>query len=855
MYTMIPGPGRQHGKRHKIISTLITWLALGIGLDVTPGLCMPQEGQVTAGSASIRESNGQRMDISQTSDRAILDWNSFNIGQGESVHFQQPSTSSIILNRIHGQDPSQIYGSLTANGNVGLINRNGILFHKGSQVDVGGLVATTSWIGTEDFMSGNDRFQATAHLGDASVINRGIIHVRDGGMVVLAGPKVENSGVIQARLGSVTLAAGEAFSVDFNGDGLLSFAMTPEDSKQLKQQLSVNNQGKILADGGQVRLTTAAAGDVVDRVVHMGGEVEAKTVSFRQGRILLGGGHETVTVSGKAEASGIEGGQSGGSVDVLGRTVALQSTARIDVSGDAGGGTIRVGGDFQGRNTAVANAARTRVDQGAVLKADAVTKGQGGPVTVWSDGVTRYRGSISSRGGLVGGDGGQVEVSGKQRLEFSGSVDARAPQGTMGRLWLDPTNIVVATAGTDSVVTNVDNFADADQNGGTSTSTISPAVLNAAAASVTLQATNNITFTDAVSLTTNGANLTAQAGNNITVNNTLTTQAGNITLSANDSGGPASGSGAVDINANITTNGGGFTSSGVNFESSGATISTAGGAVALTHTGTVALGAVTTTSTLNVTSSGSLTQTGALTVSGITTLAAGNGNTITLDNTSNNFSGAVTVSNGGNITLTDANHIVLGSGSMTGTLKVTAVDGSITQNGALTVPGTTTLSASGTSNGITLDNTSNNFSGAVIIASAGNVSLADANDIILGAGTLSGTLGVTAVNGSITQSGALTVPGVATFSASGTSNGITLSNTSNNFSSAVIIASAGNVSLADSNDIILGTGTLSGTLSVTAVNGSITQSGALTVPGTTALSASGTSNGITLDNTSNNFSG
>ncbi len=178
----------------------------------------------------------------------MLDWSSFNIGSGEQVNFNQPSASSIALNRIHDTQASTINGQLNANGQVWLLNPNGVLFGSGAQVNVGSLLATTSNISNSDFMAGNYKFTPGGNP-TASVSNAGTITAADSGLVALVAPQVQNSGVINARLGKVALASGDSFTLDLYGDGLIDLGISDNAARQL-----VQNNGTIQADGGQVRL-------------------------------------------------------------------------------------------------------------------------------------------------------------------------------------------------------------------------------------------------------------------------------------------------------------------------------------------------------------------------------------------------------------------------------------------------------------------------------------------------------------------------------------------------------------------------------------------------------------------------
>ncbi len=211
----------------------------------------PTGGVVSAGSASIAGGAGKTT-INQSSQNAAINWQSFSIGQGEAVQFVQPNSSSVALNRVLGSDPSSILGSLSANGKVFLVNPNGILFGKGAQVNVGGLVASTLNITDSDFMAGKYKF---AGAGNGTILNQGSINA-DGGYVALLGANVSNEGVISARLGTVALAAGNAITLDVAGDGLLNVTVNQGAVNALAQ-----NGGLIQADGGQVLLTAQVGGE------------------------------------------------------------------------------------------------------------------------------------------------------------------------------------------------------------------------------------------------------------------------------------------------------------------------------------------------------------------------------------------------------------------------------------------------------------------------------------------------------------------------------------------------------------------------------------------------------------------
>ena len=204
---------------------------------------LPTGGTVTGGQASI-SADPSTMTINQTSQNTAINWHTFNIGQGKSVQFVQPNSNSVALNRVLGADPSSIFGTLTANGQVFLVNPNGVLFGSRAQVNAGGLVASTLnlTIPDADFMAGNYRFAGTSQ---AAVVNHGSIQADDG-YVALLGASVGNHGLIQANLGTVALAAGTAITLDVAGDGLLNVAVDRGAVNAL-----VDNGGLLRANGGQ----------------------------------------------------------------------------------------------------------------------------------------------------------------------------------------------------------------------------------------------------------------------------------------------------------------------------------------------------------------------------------------------------------------------------------------------------------------------------------------------------------------------------------------------------------------------------------------------------------------------------
>src|SRR3954463_1285461 len=334
------------------------FFSAGVGAQ-TASSTLPTGGQVAAGTATLTYS-ANKLQIDQSSNKAILQWDSFSIGSSAWVKFSQPSASSVALNRVGGTNPSEIFGRLSSNGQVFLTNPNGVLFAPSASVDVGGLFATTLAIADKDFLAGRYNFYNAGGAG--SVINQGVITAT--GYASLAGPQVKNDGIIIARAGTVALGAGARVSLDMIGDGLIKVSVD-----QAALNASAINSGRIEADGGNVILTARSANALLDTVVNNSGIIRANSLVERNGEIVLDGGSAGVVAnSGTLQTAGIDAGMKGGTITVRGDKVGIAGV--VDASGDAGGGYVAIG---RGANVTV-------IEAGANIRADATREGQGGYV-------------------------------------------------------------------------------------------------------------------------------------------------------------------------------------------------------------------------------------------------------------------------------------------------------------------------------------------------------------------------------------------------------------------------------------------------------------------------------------------
>jgi filamentous hemagglutinin family protein len=324
----------------------------------------PNGASVISGSATFSTS-GNALNITNTPG-AVIQWQNFSIRADEITRFIQQNAASSVLNRVIGAEASSIMGQLLSNGRVFLLNPNGIFIGGGAVIDTAGFVASSLRLSDGDFLSG--KFKFDEHIGAGKVINQGTINA-NGGPVYLVAPNVENHGVITSPTGEVILAAGKSVELVSAGSPHVRVELNAPENEAV-------NVGKIIADAGSVGIYATT--------IRNSGTVRANSASVdAQGRIVFrakkditldaastvtanGGKGGTVTVQaqggtlladGKIEAKGES--EKGGTIQLLGERVGLVGNAAVNASGQSGGGTVLVGGDFQGKNVEVQNAQRT----------------------------------------------------------------------------------------------------------------------------------------------------------------------------------------------------------------------------------------------------------------------------------------------------------------------------------------------------------------------------------------------------------------------------------------------------------------------------------------------------------------
>ncbi|MFT5416820.1 MAG: filamentous hemagglutinin family protein, partial [Gammaproteobacteria bacterium] len=512
-------------------------IAFALGLIVSSPLSAnPQGLDVVSGTVGVTTPNGQTLEITN-SPGAILNWQGFDIGVGEITRFIQQSASSLVLNRVVTQNSSEIFGQLSSNGGVFLINPAGILIGRDAQIDTASLVMSTLDIKDGDFTAGRYKFEGDSTSG--TITNHGYIKSAPNGEIILIAPSIinapqegnEQSGLIESEGGDLILAAGFGITISSLDDPNVSFEVQAPENEVINlgrllarggtasvlagtikhsgeinaDSLSVDELGRVVliassrietsadsvisargetltndeidlaavapdadvlirinplgADGGEVIIRAAATPNTDEQAIITISDTQIELA----GRIDVTGytgGNTSIEADAVALSSIIDasGNNTGGTVHVLGDDVSLTAATITANSGIGAGGQIRIGGDYQGAE-ALRAAATTTVDATSQVQANAGEDGLGGTVIIWSDEETIFSGQAAARGGANSGDGGLVEVSGKETLRFSGAVDVGAPAGQGGTLLLDPQRIFIIPGGVSVSADNPSPFA------------------------------------------------------------------------------------------------------------------------------------------------------------------------------------------------------------------------------------------------------------------------------------------------------------------------------------------------------------------------------------------------------------
>lgn len=791
----------------------------------------PTGAQVVNGTASMVR-NGSTLNITNTPG-AIINWQGFSIGAGETTRFIQQSASSAVLNRVVGPNISSIQGQLLSNGRVFLINPAGIVIGPNAMIDTAGFVGSTLKMTDADFLAGKLRFVGEG--GEGSIVNQGWIRTAYGGNVLLVAPRIENSGLIQTPGGELILAAGQKLTVaSLEHEGVQFEVQAPTDS--------VVNVGQLLASGGAVgvfagsikhsgdiranALVRDEGGRVVLRAsndiqIAAGSNVSASGKTGGTINVESGAGHSRV--AGQVLATGSQG--KGGGITITGERVTATDGALIDASGASGGGQILLGGDYQGANPAVRNATTTFVGSNATLRADATDNGDGGRIIVWGNENTRFFGTLSAQGGPQGGNGGFAEVSGAQNLIFEGTANLNASKGALGSLLLDPLDLYVLNSGGVDSSTGARTSAIIDETTDfpANAVTVSPNTLAGIAGNVTLYASRYMRIGNDISLTRPGQSLTATVG-------TYTAPAAPDPV-AQDTVTPNRMDIGTDIangkGVNITTAGGAVSLDAPLIQGlTTSKIATGGGAITLNSSGAIqasqlsldaGTGAVSATSTgfqqLSAVTGGSFTSSSgsSINIGGLITTTGG---PVAISSTGSSISTSGGSTGGGAFTMTSTASSVNNFGTLTAGGGAVAMTGTSVSGGTIDTTGTVALSATAGSISATVNNSSgvtatsnNSFSSSSI--NINSATALNANSITATAVNCSFTTSCPGANISLTATGSISI-GTITANAPATTNNATVFN--NNISRSVTLTSNGGsifsqspTSLLNATDVTLNT--------------------------------------------------
>jgi filamentous hemagglutinin family protein len=835
-------------------------LALMVSLLVVPFQAHAADAAnatVSAGAASVN-TVGNTTTVNQASQRAAIDWTSLSTRANEALVFNQPNAQAIALNRITGASPSELLGSLTANGQVFILNPNGVLFGAGSQVNVGGLVASTLSMSNADFMAGNHVFTGSGASG--SVVNQGTLNAASGGYLALLAPEVRNEGVMTASLGTALLAAGNKVTLNLDNGSLLGYSIDQGAINALAE-----NKQLIQANGGQVLLGAKALDSLTSATVNNTGVIEARTLQNKAGRILLMGdmAYGTVNVGGTLDASAPTGGD-GGFVETSAAHVKVADSARVTTLASAGNTgtwlidpndfTISATGDMtaaavetalSGGNFAISTATMgTAGGNGDIHVNQAINRTDSNTFTLTAERDINFNAGINKNAGAAAG----LTLNAGRNIGFNANIVSSS--GTLA--------LTANAAG------NITGGGTLNLNGGAMDMTAGGSIGDLGqidAGSVKLKATTGELIMNS-GVNWRGTSFDLFAGTNIrgsaagsAVNAVMTAPGGSFTASAGNTG-----NGRIRVNAFSGALG------TLNLAAQG---TGGGGQIDFTSDSAVNNALITAAHDVNISAIGNLNLNN-LNLTGFNqnvSLAA-TGGTLTTLGVINTGAGNLTLS-GGSLSLggdlyakdlsLSATNGLSSTRDLTATGNLTLASstaGVLPTAGTLTVGGTTSINAG--AGAVTVGR--GNFTGAVSVTNLGanNVLINSiGNSLTLGTLSLgSGTLIITGNN--ITQTGAITqAAGAGAVSINGGASAIDLSNAGNDFTGEVRLNNTGSnaVTIQDINDLKLGFSTVGGSLTAISGAGSISQSGALNVAGASTFTLNGSSKDVLLGTSANTFGG
>ncbi|MBT8564405.1 filamentous hemagglutinin N-terminal domain-containing protein [Polynucleobacter paneuropaeus] len=460
-----------------IISVLALDVAMAGGSNIAPNT-LPTGGQVAAGSATISSTSTPQsavMNVNQTSQRAVINWNSFNVGSNATVNFNQPNAQAVILNRVTSGSASVINGAINANGQVILVNSSGVTFGRGAEVNAPGVVASTLNMADKEFMAGSNTF-----IGDGTgkIINKGTItSTAEGGYIALLAPEVRNQGFLIAQKDStIAIGAGKQITLNFQGQALISLKVD-----QGLYNAMIQNKHAIEAPSGLVIMAAGDANQLMASVINNTGTISASSIVKNGGVIEIVAA--ALNQAGSISSNGTGANSTGGQINLVGSNITLASASTTSATGVSGGGQVNIGlgntavtGGSQvnvanpsalsnaqaqalsANNAALASQNNTMaqtvtIQSGAVVNTSATQAGNGGIISIWSQVKTSVAGILQAMGGALSGNGGFIETSSRGAVDFSSTaqMNTTAPNGKTGTWLLDPTDIYINTLGAGTI--------------------------------------------------------------------------------------------------------------------------------------------------------------------------------------------------------------------------------------------------------------------------------------------------------------------------------------------------------------------------------------------------------------------
>ncbi|WP_216243775.1 S-layer family protein, partial [Polynucleobacter sp. Fuers-14] len=814
-------------------AVLVGSASLAFGADIATN-ALPTNGQVVAGQAVMSQTGGAApvLTVNQSSQRAVINWDSFNVGSKATVNFNTPGANSTTLNRVTGATASMINGAVNSNGNVIFVNANGVTFGKGAQVNAPGVVATTMDIANKTFMESNGSLTFSGN-GTGAVVNQGRINVAN--YVALLAPEVRNEGyLIASKGGAVALGAGQKITLNFSASQLLSMTVDVGVYNAL-----IANAHVIEAQGGIVILAASAANQLSASVIKNTGSISASSMSSQGGIVELVA--NTITQAGTiaANSTGTAStgtSSTGGQINLVGSNITLAATSSTSATGTAGGGQVNIGlantaltGGSQVNSTnpsALSNAqaqslvasqaasaystgvmaSTVSVEAGAVVDASSTASGNGGIIAIWSQVKTVIAGTLNAMAGSLLGNGGFIETSSKGNVSIASTalINTSAANGKAGTWLLDPIDLTIDTAAaavissalnTSNVILDVTGSSSAWGNSTTSTTSTTGVLTLAAGADI-------FSSNTATSLT-----LWAEGGT-ININNHIT--AGNVYAVAQ----------TINVNGSVNTNGSSNNSSG-NIYLAGTIINILG---SIGSNGSTNSGNSTNTSSSNSSTTYNTKRRESFNASDVTHAVNGG---LTLDtNTYTSAGGVINIIASGDITI-GSHATITANGTSGGTISIISTAGKVSSSGVVDALG---LSGTG---------------GTIVLA--GQVATTLTGSLISGDGLLAGGSVQIGVANAIGSGSTLAPPAMRTFVnslISLNSNSTISSDSSSNSSdpSYTVITSilSRNTSL-DSSSFVFASGAASAASTVSSTTASTISStgGTITIAGNLSLSSAG----------------